>query len=561
MTAALDASAAGMARPAVRTPRLLLALGGFTALTILFFWPWISHLSSALIGPPEDNMQDFWNSWHAANAHGWHDFLFTDQIRYPQGTSLSYHSFAWPQIFVVALLSRIFGSDFATLVALHNLTLLACFPLAATAMFFLARHLLGAVPGRDAGAVLAGFIFAFNPWHVAQTMHHAHVGGIEFLPMFVLFYLKALEQRSIRFLAAASAMAALSALSCWYFLFYLSYFIAFQLLYARIRDGRWSTGWALIAPALCLGATVLLLSPWLVHMIGAPAQTYPGNNIFVADPLAMIAFPPTHLLARYGASVYAALTGNAWENAIYLGLVNIAVLVWALTRKGDKRLLNYALGGMVFFAVIAAGELLHVGGHITRLPLPGVVLANLPFFGNARTPARAMVMVYLFLSLGLAQACITALTRRTTTARAATALAAVLIVLDFTPVSLAATPMACPAALNVIAGDRDHFGVLDLPRGYVEGNAAMMLSACHGHPIVAGETARKMGDSLEDRLVTTDLAAQRRQLAAAHVKYIVLHRPQGELYRWNKADGRFADYVSFYKPVAGDGRLLVLGVY
>ena len=105
------------------------------------------------------------------------------------------------------------------------------------------------------------------------------------------------------------------------------------------------------------------------------------------------------------------------------------------------------------------------------------------------------------------------------------------------------------------------FGVLDLPRGYVEGNAAMMLSACHGHAIVAGETARKMGDSLEDRLVTSDLAAQRRQLAAAHVKYIVLHRRQGELYRWNKADGRLADYVSFYKPVADDGRLLVLGVY
>jgi hypothetical protein len=146
-------------------------------------------------------------------------------------------------------------------------------------------------------------------------------------------------------------------------------------------------------------------------------------------------------------------------------------------------------------------------------------------------------------------------------ARTLMALTAVLMVLDFTPASLAATPMACPAALDVIAGDPTRSGVLDLPRGYVEGNAAMMLSACHGHPIVAGETARKMGDTLEDRLVTTDLAAQRRQLVAAHVKYIVLHRPQGELYRWNKADGRMADYAKVYKPVADDGRLTVLRVY
>jgi hypothetical protein len=48
--------------------RLLLVLGGFTLLTILFFWPWAAQVSSALIGPPEDNMQDFWNGWYVVHA-------------------------------------------------------------------------------------------------------------------------------------------------------------------------------------------------------------------------------------------------------------------------------------------------------------------------------------------------------------------------------------------------------------------------------------------------------------------------------------------------------------
>ena len=65
--------------------------------------------------------------------------------------------------------------------------------------------------------------------------------------------------------------------------------------------------------------------------------------------------------------------------------------------------------------------------------------------------------------------------------------------------------------------------MLDLPGGYENGNAAMMLSACHGKPIVQGETARKMGTSLADRL-SRDPAALHRQLAEAKVKYIVLHR-------------------------------------
>jgi hypothetical protein len=542
-------------------PRLLLVVGGFTALTVIFFWPWLAHVSSALIGPPEDNMQDFWNSWHAATARGWHDFLFTLQIRFPEGTSLAYHSFAWPQVFAVAMLSRIFGGDFSTLVTLHNLTLLASFPLGAAAMFYLARHLLSDVPGRDAGAAVAGFIFAFNPWHVAQAMHHAHVSGIEFLPLFVLFYLKTLERKNYGWLMAAAAMNALSALSCWYFFFYTFYFLAFHLLYLRIHDKKWPRGWRLTAPLLCLAGAILLLTPWLLPMVTSGLKNsvyYVGNNMFVADLAALIAFPPTHLLAQYGSGVYAALTGNAWEGTIYLGLINLAVLVWALTRRVPKTLLYYALGGMAFFALIAGGEALHIAGHVTPVHLPGVILAKLPFFANVRTPARAMVMVYLFLGLALAQATVMAQRYRKP---ALLTLVAALMLLDFTPSHLASTQATCPAALDVIAQDPTNDGVLDLPRGYGEGNAAMMMSACHGKPIVQGETARHMADTLADRLVTNDLAAQQRQLTAAHVKYIVLHRPNGELHRWNKADGVQADYARVYPVVHDDKDMTVLRVY
>ena len=558
----LDSPAGAIGR--LSLPRLLLVLGGFTALTAIFFWPWLAHASSALIGPPEDNMQDFWNSAHAAAARGWRDFVFTRQIRFPEGTSLTFAGFAWPQVFTVALLSKIFGADFSTLVTLQNLTLLASFPLGAAAMFYLARHLLGDVQGRDIGGVIAGFIFAFNPWHVAQVMHHAHVSGIEFLPLFVLFYLKALEQHSWRPLLAAAAMAALSALSCWYYLFYAFYFLAFHLLYLRVRTAKWPRGWALAAPALCMAATTALLIPWLLPMMTSGLKNpvyYLGNNMFVADPAAFIAFPPTHFLARYGSGIYAALTGNAWESTVYLGLVNLAVLVWALTRKGPKTLLHYALGGIIVFAIIAGGETLHVAGHVTPLHLPGVILAKLPFFANVRTPARAMVIVYLFLGLALAQATVMALRYRTQVSRTALGIVAVLMLLDFAPANLAMTQAACPASLDVIANDKSDFGVLDLPRGYGESNAAMTQSVCHGKPIVQGETARHIADTLADRLVTNDLAVQQRQLTAAHVKYIVLHRPQGELHRWNKADGVQADYARTYFPVRDDKELTILRVY
>ena len=97
-----------------RTAEFLLLLAAYTALTALFFWPVLPHLSAVLLGPAEDNLQDFWNSWYAAKGHQG-AFFFTHLIRAPEGVSLYYHSFAYPQIFAVWSLSKIFGTTLPVL--------------------------------------------------------------------------------------------------------------------------------------------------------------------------------------------------------------------------------------------------------------------------------------------------------------------------------------------------------------------------------------------------------------------------------------------------------------
>jgi len=70
-----------------------------------------------------------------------------------------------------------------------------------------------------------------------------------------------------------------------------------------------------------------------------------------------------------------------------------------------------------------------------------------------------------------------------------------------------------------------------------------------------------MNFTLADRLQSHDLAEQKRQLIAAHVKYIVLHRQQGELFRWNKADGVFEHYASTYQTTRDGDGVTILRVY
>jgi len=543
----------------------------FTLVTTIFFWQWAPYLHSALIGPPEDNMQDFWNTWYTAVARNPDHFFFTDLILFPEGTSLYYHDFAYPKVFAIALLSKLVGTDTTSLILLQNLSLLISFPLAGTGAFYLVRYLTAST----AGALLGGFLFAFNPSHVEHVMHHAGVSSIEFIPFFVLTYLLTIERKSLLFLFVTIILYALNALSHWYYLFYIAYFIAFHTLYVAIRDRIFPSGWQLLTPVACLAGVIAMLSPVLVPMARAAmdsASVYKGGgDIFVADVVAYAAFPRFHLLAPLADGIYRRLNNFEWEATVYLGLINILVLAWLclVARHKDAGLSTYVVCGMAVFCILASGDSLHVAGHRT-IPMPDAALSQLPFFRNVRAPSRAIVFVYMFLAIGIGQAfALVWRHRQRPMARWGMAAVAALIVADFFPVrSLAVTPVACSSGLAVIRDDPEQdFGVLDLPSGtpagYVEGNFYMLQqAACHSRPIAQGTTSRDVVVSLRDHLESWDLKAQQRQLAANKVKYIVINRHiMGSQLDWHPEDGPKERYPASYPTVYDGPDLTILRVY
>jgi hypothetical protein len=541
----------------------------FVAATTIFFWRWVPHLNLALLGPPEDNMLEFWSTWYttvAANS----DFFFTNLIRYPEGIPLYYHPFTYPKVFVIALLCKIIGADWTTLLLLHNLSLLISFPLAATGAFYLVRYY---IPDNVA-ALVGGFVFAFNPSHVMHVMHHLHVSSIEFIPFFVLFYLLALDKRSVPLLLVAIVLFALNALSCWYYLFYVAYFIAFHTIYGAVRDRALPSGWQLFVPVACVVGVTVLLSPILIPMVGAAlggAAVYaPGGGTYVADVLAYPAFPPFHALAPLSHGIYSRLAGNEWEATVYLGWINMGVLAWLCfaTPYRNNRLMIYLLCGMALFCIFATGYRLRVLGY-PIIPMPTAVLSQLPFFKNVRTPSRAIVFVYMFLAIGIGHAIVLAREHwRGTTARWGVAGVVFLMVLDFFPVrALATTPVFCSPGLAIIRDDHERgFGVLDLPtRGYGEETFYMAQQAvCHGRPILHGMSGRDIVKSLRDRLDTTDFQVQRRQLTEAKVKYIVLRKQSEAIplrFVWPPEDGLRDQYLRTYPVVYDETYLTVLRVY
>jgi hypothetical protein len=334
--------------------------------------------------------------------------------------------------------------------------------------------------------------------------------------------------------------------------------LGFHILYIRVHEHRWPQQWPWIAAGMCIAGTMLALSPLIVPMAlsglhndiyrpgGSSLPAYSGGNEYTADLLGYITFPYTHILGGWTKTLYASFTGNDWEKDVYLGLTSLILVAWGFrkARGVDRQRLRYALGGITFFAVLASGDAIHFAGHSLPIYLPNAVLSELPFFANVRTPARAIVFVYLFLGIAVAMT-MTTLRSKMAGIRT-TAMIGILAVIfaDFLPIGLETTSITCGSGLSALARDKGRvFSVLDLPFGYNEQNFYMTQQICHGHPIVQGVVSRQLKATLADKLNTKNLAAQQQQLTEAGVKYIVLHHASAGMFNWDaERDGDLDAY-------------------
>jgi hypothetical protein len=428
-------------------------------------------------------------------------------------------------------------STLPVLVGLHNGILLASFYLAGIGAYYLAYYFTK----QFWAAWIGGFIFAFSPFHFAHSLHHMHVATIQYIPFFVLCVLRLEETYRMRYGVGAVIWFILGALSSWYYLFYNLFFLLFLYLYRAIQTPKLLIQPLLSQTAAITGGSLLLLSPLLLPMIreaSANPHTYAGgHDYFVADLVGLFIFHPYHWAAHWAAGINSRLTGNPWEMSVYLGIINIGLLIWALVKQQHRRdpVLRWCLYGMLFFALFAGGSYLHIlGASVKPFVLPTAFLEFLPVLSNLRTPSRAIVYTYLFLGIGVARILSNLQTqplfhpaRKLSSfgqRRIASMVISVALVLDFCSINRESTPVTCPPAYAAIGDSAPSpFGILDLPMVYENGNRYMMYQLCHHRPIVYASISRKLKETLSDFLSGWEVAEQKEALQERNVKYIVVH--------------------------------------
>ena len=231
--------------------KLLAAAVAYALLAVVLTYPGVRHFHDRFIAFEGDSRQNIWNYWWFSKAvFGLRvNPYFTDYVFYPTGTSLLMHTLQPFHGLISAPMRLLLGP-----VAAYNA--LVFFSLVATGM---AMYLLAlAVCGEAGPAFVAGAMFTFCPFHMFKCFGHLNFAAAEWLPLYVLAFLKLHTSGRVRWALCAAGALMLNWACSWYLTMYCLILSGVFWLYLVLASG---------SPALAVRAWRALRG-WLIRQRG-----------------------------------------------------------------------------------------------------------------------------------------------------------------------------------------------------------------------------------------------------------------------------------------------------
>lgn len=508
----------GRIRPRARRLRPLGIPAAYTLIALLMTWPLPRHFGSR-VPWGGDAPQFLWNLWWLRRAaEPGVGLLYTDLLYHPVGVSLAFTALV-PLESALTVPLQWAGLN---LIACYNLLLLLSSILGAWATWALARRLTGS----SAAAFAAGFIYGWSPYHSAHLMGHLNLASHQWLPLYVLALLRAVDgawpaggeegwqshserPHPWRWAVVAGLAAAATALTEWTYAAFLLLWTIVYLLYRGwplIRRGAWRTlarafGPLFLLTELALLPTLPLLLAMVAELRGAEYMILkPAETLFYSVDVVSYLLPSEmHPLAAGwvgGLDAYRLRNLIPAERVVTLGwtvpLLGLLALCWR--RERGVRFWGWH---NAIFGVLSLGPVLYIGGRHywtafeTGVLLPYALLYDLPGFAVTRTPGRLAVLVSLGGAVLAAYGLVALRCRWPRAGRLILPLAVALIVAEYWAPPQLATPGRQSSAA-AMRRDPAPGAVLNVPvEPLVE---YLWYQTQHERPIVGGHLSRQPPD-------------------------------------------------------------------
>jgi hypothetical protein len=510
----------------------------YVALTVVLAWPLVSHISGRLAGYSSDVYLNQWVDWWTKKAllEGL-DLYHTNYIFYPAGTSLVFHSFSYVNSAISLGLEPVIGQ-----VPAYNVMILLAYPLSAFAMYLLVHELTGGWQG----ALLAGIVYAFQPYHIFESAHPIIV-STQWMPLFVLSLsrmLHATGRRRLGQMLLAALWFVLTALSSWHLMVMLAGLGILYLGYQRfVAKSSWGPGvllWLVLLAAVLAAVLTPLLYPMLEEQLADEAACMavdPEDG--VANDLMSLFIPNRrHPLGSLVAAFHERI-GFSTRRPGYLGYVALALALVGLVRSArDTKfwLMLFALS-----VVASLGLKLEWGG----VPLHGFELPwARPIIALLRNPFRLNVLVFYSLAVlcgfGVQRIWTLAYHRHHVVAGILLAAILLLVIGEYLVVPFPTTEPQYSPFIQYLAQQEDKgLAVADFPMGRQPAKYYMYLQTFYGAPMLDGHVSRTPDNAydfvLSNPLLSAlyadagpglgiDIAGELSALSAQGINFVILHK-------------------------------------
>lgn len=391
------------------------ALLAYGVLTLALTYPLFLKINTHIVMLPQVSgwMPGDGDPWHALWAFWWYKAAFfelqksafTDYVCYPIGMHLGYFFvFAYLGLFSLIL------QQIVSLTTTYNLLFLLSFLLSGYGAYVLAFYLTE----NKAASFISGIIFAFNPFRFAHALEHLNLVNTQWIPFYILFLLKAVQNQDRKHWILASFFLLLTNLSSWYFTVYLFVFTVAYVCYYALQSRNKQRIWRAIRK---VGSIVLLYLVLIFYFVYPLIREARGSRIlfsslletnqYSADLLSFFIPSPMHpLFGHIVGGLYNRFTGNLFEQTVFIGYAVLILGVLGAV-KGPKKATRFWIFGCALFFLLSLGPILHIYGRFTFnahdlpivFPLPYLIFSYLPVWGAMRVPSRFAVMLILSLSI------------------------------------------------------------------------------------------------------------------------------------------------------------------
>jgi hypothetical protein len=492
-------------RPPTTARALAAAAGLYAILAVIATWPLLLHFQDHVPGSElwrsrtihNESLLNLWNLWWFRHAllDLRQDPFDCGFLLHPYGVNLWFHTLS-PFHGLIGIVLQTFGS----LAAAQNALLLLDLIAAGVCTFALALRLgLGRT-----GARVAGAIYAFSPIVFAHLYAgHYDLVGTFWMPAILLAWLNLLDAPAPR--ARQGVTLGLlfvgAAYSAQYYFVYGAELLAAAAL---CRLGAVRRPAALRALAVTALVAAIGVAPLLWNFLGAAGMRPDESSSlradfdrFSGDAIGFAVPSFTHpILSRPLYALYdqlGAARSLPQETTTYIGLcVLLLSALGVVVRRRERQPVGLLLAISLVFAVLSLGSHLKVVGIQTGIPLPGLLLTEIPILRLARAPGRHVVVAMLGFAV-LAGAGWERLGPRWLRGGVLGLLAFEYAALPLPLLSTQVAPVY--HRLAEVAGD---FAVLEVPFGVQDGRGALgwpdngqiFAQSVHGRPIVAANVSR-----------------------------------------------------------------------